>query len=110
MIFHIVVRWVFCSLLGAYEHAKVRANFHARHRLYKHMSFRYPDVDVMARWIRRSKHLITYIIREYLVRPPTPTTMLTAFGPSAGLRQHADFWDPEHTIVGRCVYPDVPLG
>jgi len=66
MVLNVVLRMVVCSLLGAYEHCRVVANFRARRKIFKWLSMNLPDEATLGRWISANKHLIIYVMREYL--------------------------------------------
>lgn len=65
-IFNIMVRVIMGSLLGIYDHCKIKANFCVRRKIYKWFCMLLPKQNLIDRWIRDNKHLIIYIMREFI--------------------------------------------
>lgn len=64
IIFDCIIRIVLGGLLGPYMHCKERANFRVRRALYRWFCFGL-DKRAVGDWIRKSKYLIIYVVREY---------------------------------------------
>ena len=65
-VFTSIIRIIFGGLLGIYEHCSIKAKFCARRKLYFWFCLNIPESDVMNKWIGDNKHLIVYILREFI--------------------------------------------
>lgn len=62
----VLLRLLFGSLLGVYDHCKVIASFTVRRKLYRWFCLARPKREEMAQWMRENKYLLIYVLREYL--------------------------------------------
>ncbi len=62
----VLVRLLFGSLLGVYDHCRVVASFSVRRRLYRWFCLSRPTREEMALWMKENKYLLIYVLREYL--------------------------------------------
>lgn len=65
-IYQITIRIVLCSLLGRYEHNKIRANDTARFKILKWFCLNRPNQEQMSMWIIRYKEVVLCSFREFL--------------------------------------------
>lgn len=65
-IYQVTIRIILASLLGVYEHCKVRASFEARMKLYKWFCLNRPNQEEISMWIIRYKEVVLCSFREFL--------------------------------------------
>jgi len=65
-IFSIIMRILFASLLGVYDHCQVHANFAVRRRLYRWFCIHRPDEKTFSEWLCSYSYVIIYAMREYM--------------------------------------------
>jgi hypothetical protein len=65
-VFNAIIRIIFAGLLGIYQHCEERADFITRRKMYFSFCLNMPEGEEMNRWIGENKHLIVYILREFV--------------------------------------------
>ena len=65
-VFNAIIRIIFAGLLGIYDHCEKRANFIARRKLYFWFCLNLPEDELMDKWVGDNKHLVVYILREFV--------------------------------------------
>jgi hypothetical protein len=66
VVFNVILRIVMGGLLGIYDHCNTRASFQVRRRIYKWFCLFPPGKNDIGNWIKGNKHLVIYILREYI--------------------------------------------
>lgn len=65
-IYHIMLRLLVATLLGAYEHARARPGFEARRAIYRRFALATMSPTELSAWLLRNKNTTRYVLMEYL--------------------------------------------